>query len=337
MAANQPNTIVMSRNIQRAITFLIIVLFPLIWVPVALSVEPLRVAVSQTPLSLPFYIAESQGYFAAEGLKLKISDAVGGHRALQTVLEGTADLATSSETVVMFNSFKNNDFAVIGTFVSSDDDVKVVTREGAGISQAKQLAGKKVGTVAGSASHYYLETLLVLNGVDPRSVKISNLQPEDMAKALKNGDVDAIAIWEPFPFKALKDVPGAKILAKSDAYRLTFNLLVHKKIIGVRDDDLVKLLRALDRAEQFINTQPQKAKAILLDRLKLDQSFVDWIWPSYKYRLSLDQSLLTTLEGEARWARQERLVKGNKSPNYLNFIHADPLRKVRPAAISIIR
>ena len=337
MAANQPNNNVMIRNIQRAVTLLVIVLLPLIWAPIVLSAEPLRVSVSQTPLSLPFYVAESQGYFAAEGLKLRISDVVGGHRTLQNVLEGTADLATSSEAVVMFNSFKNSDFAVIGTFVSSDDDVKVVTRDGAGISQAKQLTGKKVGTVSGSASHYYLETLLVLNGVDPRSVKISNLQPEDMAKALKNGDVDAIAIWEPYPFKAFKDVPGAKILAKSGAYRLTFNLLVHKKIIGVRDDDLVKLLRALDRAEQFINTQPQKAKAILLDRLKLEQSFVDWIWPSYKYHLALDQALLTTLEGEARWARQGGLVKGNKSPNYLNFIHAEPLRKVRPAAVSIIR
>lgn len=337
MAEKQPNNIAMIRNIQRTVTLLIIVLLSLVRVPVALSTEPLRVSVALTPLSLPFYIAESQGYFAAEGLKLKISDVVGGHRTLQNVLEGTADLATSSDAVVMFNSFKNSDFAVIGTFVSSDDDVKVVTRDGAGISQAKQLAGKKVGIVSGSASHYYLETLLVLIGVDPKSVKISNLQPEDMAKALKNGDVDAIAIWEPFPFKAIKDVPGAKILAKSGAYRLTFNLLVHKKIIGVRDDDLVKLLRVLDRAEQFINTQPQKAKAILLDRLKLDQSFVDWIWPSYKFRLTLDQSLLTTLEGEARWARQEGLVKGNKSPNYLNFIHADPLRKVRPAAVSIIR
>ncbi|MBC7946285.1 MAG: NrtA/SsuA/CpmA family ABC transporter substrate-binding protein [Chitinophagaceae bacterium] len=337
MTANQPNNIAKIRNIQRIITLLIIVLLPLIRAHIASSAEPLRVSLSQTPLSLPFYIAESQGYFAAEGLKLKISDVIGGHRTLQNVLEGTADLATSSEAVVMFTSFKSSEFAIIGSFVSSDNDVKVVIRDGAGINHAKQLAGKKVGTVSGSASHYYLETLLVLNGVDPKSVKISNLQPEDMAKALKNGDVDAIAIWEPFPFKALKDVPGAKILAKSGAYRLTFNLLVHKKIIGVREDELVKLLRALDRAEQFINTQPQKAKAILLDRLKLDQSFVDWIWPSYNYRLTLDQSLLTTLEGEARWARQEGLVKGNKSPNYLNFIHADPLRKVRPAAISIIR
>jgi len=275
-------------------------------------------------LSLPFFVADNQGYFAAEGLKLTIQDVIGGHRTMQQLLEGTADLATSSEAVVMFTSFQRSDFAVIASFVSSEDDVKIVTRAESGITQPKDLAGKIVGTVTGAASHYYLETLLLLHGVSPKAVQIRNIQPENMAKALKNGDVDAISIWEPFPFKALKAVPG-------------FNLIVHKKHLGTRDAELVKLLRALEHAQQFITAQPLKAKAILREKLKLEQDFIDWIWPSYNYRLTLDQSLLTTLEGEARWARQEGLVKGDKSPNYLNFIYAGPLSKVRSSAVSIIR
>lgn len=322
---------------QRFAAAFSLVLLSLFWTSSALSAEPLRVSVSQTPLSLPFYVAESQGFFAAEGLKLTILDVVGGHRTMQQLLEGTADLATSSEAVVMFNSFKRTDFAVIASFVSSDDDVKIITRADSGINRPDQLAGKLVGTVTGAASHYYLETVLLLNGLNPKALRVRNLQPEDMSKALKNGEVDAIAIWEPFPFKVLKTVPGSKVLVSQNTYRLTFNLIAHKKYLGIRDNELVKLLRALDLAQQFISTQPQKAKAILREKLKLDQDFIDWIWPAYNYRLTLDQSLLTTLEGEARWARQEGLVKGDKSPNYLNFIYAGPLSKVRPAAVSIIR
>lgn len=321
---------------RSALAFIFLFL-PLFSASAASTAEPLRVALSQTPLSLPFYVAESQGYFESEGIKLKINDVIGGHRTMQQLLEGSADLATSSEAVVMFNSFQRTDFAVIASFVTSSDDVKVITRADTGISEPRQLAGKTVGTVIGAASHYYLETLLLLKGVDPKSVKLRNLQPEAMGEALKKREVDAIAIWEPFPFKAVKDLPDARRLTKSDAYRLSFNLIVHKKHLGVRDDELVRLLRALDRAEQFINLQPQKAKEILLNRLKLDSSFIDWIWPSYTYRLSLDQSLLTTLEGEARWARQEGLVKGEKSPNYLNFIYTTPLIKVRSSAVSIMR
>lgn len=303
----------------------------------ASSTEPLTISVSQTPLSLPFYVAESMGYFENEGLKLKMIDVAGGHRSMQQLLEGTVDLATSSEAVVMFNSFTRSDFAIIASFVSSNDDVKIITRADTGISQPQHLTGKRIGTVTGAASHYYLETLLLLKGVDPDSVTVRNLQPEKMAEALKNKDVDAIAIWEPFPFKAIKALPGAQRLPKSNAYRLTFNLIAHKKLLGVRDAELVKLLRALERAQQFINSQPQKAKVILLDRLKLDSTFIEWIWPDYNYRLSLDQSLLTTLEGEARWARQEGLVKGDKTPNYLSYIYINPLNTVRPSAISIMR
>lgn len=346
MAAAQPAAFVpvyrytvtsLTSRIRNAVTAIIPVLLLLFWVSTASSAEPLRVSVSKTPLSLPLYVADSLGYFTAEGLALTINEVVGGHRAMQQLLEGTADLATLSEAVVMFNSFKHADFAIIASFVTSNDDVKIVTRAGLAIDRPQQLAGKKVATVTGSSSHYYLETLLVLSGVDPGTVHVRNMQPEAMAAALKNGDVDAIVIWEPFSFNAIKAVTGTKILSKSNAYRLTFNLIIHKKLLGVRDDDLVKILRALDRAEQFIMSNPLQAKTILLERLKLDQSFIDWIWPSYNYRLTLDQSLLTTLEGEARWARQEGLVAGEKSPNYLNFIYTKPLSAVRSTAVSIIR
>lgn len=299
------------------------------------AAEPLRLALSTSPLSLPFFVAEDQGYFSGEGLSLQINEVIGGHRTLRQVLDGTADLATCSEAVVMFNSFERRDYAVMATFVTSDDDIKVVAHADSGISSARQLSGKRVGTVLASASHYYLDTLLLINGVDPKSVQIIGIQPEAMADALRQGDIDAVAIWEPFPFKILNSVPGAQLLPKSSSYIETFNLVARKGLRETRGDDLVKLLRALDRAQNFIKTQPATAQAILRQRLHVEQSFIDWIWPRNNYRLTLGQALLMTLEGEARWARQSGHVNADKSPNYLDFIDTVPLRQVRPAAISI--
>ncbi len=302
----------------------------------AAPAEPIRIAVSQTPLSLPIYVADSQGYFAAEGLTVRLNEVIGGPRAFQQMLDGTSDLATASEAVVMFNSFRRSDYAVVATFVTSDDDSKVVTRADSGITRPDQLAGKTVATVSASSSHYYLDSMLLLNGVDPKSVKLRNLQPEAMVEALTKSEVDAIAIWEPFPYKALASLPGAKVLAKSGAYVMSFNLIARKQWCGVRGEDLVRLLRALDRAESFINTEPSRAQAILRDRLQLDQGFVDWIWPRYKYRLALEQSLVRTLEAEARWARREGHVKAEQALNYINFLYLPPLRSARPGAVTIV-
>lgn len=268
-------------------------------------------------------------------MTVKLKEINGGHRTLQALLDGEADLATSSDAVIMFNSFRRNDFAVIATFVSSRDDVKIIVGKESGIVKPSQMTGKRVATVVGSASNYFLDTWMLLHDVDPKSVKIINLQPEAMESALSKGEVDAVAIWEPFPFKLANAGLGAKVLPNPGTYVLTFNLVVHKKLIGMRDDELVKLLRALARAQRFIRDEPAKAQAILRSKLKLDQAFIDWIWPRNNYALSLDQSLLSTLESEARWARQEGHVAENRKINYLDFIYVEPLLKVSPKAVGI--
>jgi ABC-type nitrate/sulfonate/bicarbonate transport system substrate-binding protein len=327
--ARQPVT---SASLYPASLLLILIL----WNSCVAAADALRISLATTPLVLPFYVAETQGYLAAEGVDLKIKDVAGGVRALDDLLSGSADLATASETVVMFNSFKSADFAVVATIAISDNDLKIVSRDTREISGLRQLSGKRVGNVAASAAHYYLDLQLVLSGVDPASVDLIDLQPDAMATALENGEVDAIAIWEPYAFIASTALPDARVLPTIKGYDLRFNLIAHKRLNGVRDDELVKLLRALDRANQFIAAEPAKAQAILKKRLKLEQSFIDWVWPIYRYRLVLEQSLIQSLEGEARWARRNGHVTAERSPNYLRYVHPGPLRKVRPAAVSIL-
>ncbi len=324
-------------NLCFIVIFLLLGLMPGAAPTVAWSSAPLRIAVSQTPLSLPFFVAEKNGYFRESGVPLEITRVIGGHRAMQAVLEGKADLGTSSESVVMFSSFKTEDFAILATFVTSIDDVKIITRPGLEVDNPKELAGKRVGTVIGAASHYYLDTLLLMNGVAPEAVEKVGLQPEMMADSLRRGEVDAVSIWEPYPYTIISSVPGARVLSNPGFYHLYFNLIVHKKHLGVRDDDLVEILGALERAQHFIHTQPIKAQTIMREYLQLDQAMVDWMWSINNYRLSLDQALLTTLESEARWALQEGYVEGDRHPNYLDFIYSDPLRKVREDAITVIK
>lgn len=312
----------------------------LFWIANPLAVwagDALVIAVAKSPLSLPLYIADDQGYFAKEGVQVKLNEVIGGHRSMQKLLDGEADLATSSDAVIMFNSFKRNDFAVIGTFVSSRDDVKMLVRKEIDISKPEQISGKRIATVVGSASHYYLDMWMLYQGVNPKNVKVINLQPEAMEAALSKGEVDGAVVWEPFPYKIVNAVKGVKTLPNPGTYVLSFNLIVHKKLIGMRDDELVKLLRAVARAERFINEDPLKAQAIMRSKLQLEQPYIDWIWPTNQYQLNLDQSLLSKLESEARWARKEGHVSENKMINYLDFIYLDPLLKVMPKAVGITK
>jgi NitT/TauT family transport system substrate-binding protein len=107
--------------------------------------------------------------------------------------------------------------------------------------------------------------------------------------------------------------------------------------VGTHDVSFERLLRAMRRAEQYIQQEPEGAQAILRRRLQLDQEFLDFAWPMFSYRLGLDQSLIATLESQARWALREGQIQGRAAPNYLSFVHAAPLRKAKPTAAAVGR
>ena len=313
-----------------------LILLGLLCISRVVYADPIRIAVSLTPLSLPFYVADEMGYFEDYQVPVQLIPIMGGHRAFNMLQEGRADLATSSETVVMFNSFKYDNYAILATFVNCLDDIKLITHPDSGINALIQLKEKKIGIVKGSASHYFLSTLLELNGLNSDNVTLIDLKPEEMLKQLAAHTVDAVAIWEPFAYQILKVLPNAQIKSPTGQYRLTFNLIRSERSKAQHQEAISRVLYALSDAEGFIYEHPEKAQHILKERLHLDQGFIDWIWPSLDYGLMLDQSLLFTLESEARWAKREGFVDNMKYINYLNYIDQAPLKHLKPSSISIL-
>ena len=304
--------------------------------PLAESV--LSVGVPRSPLSLPLYVAESEGMFEDAGLRVNVIECPTGQRCMKMVLEGAADVATVGDTPIVFNSFSSSDFVVIGTIASTSGDLKLMVRRDTGITAPAALAGHKIGIVSGSTSQYFLDSFLLTHGVDPQLVTMVPLQPDAMLEALQSRRVDGVSIWEPHGYRIIGAMKSGLLLLPSEGiYSVTFNLVAHRRLVGVRDADLSRLLQAVEQAERFISAHPERAKAILRRRLGADDAFVQWVWPQQVFRLSLDQALLKTLESEARWALREGHVKGGAPPNFLPFLHRAPLKAVNPTAVGISR
>lgn len=183
-------------------------------------------AMSLTPLSAPVIIAAEKGYFAAHGIDVGIKDYVGGMRTAKAMFEGKADMATSSEVVVMFNSFKRSDFSVICTFVTSDNDVKIVTRKDTGIRNVADLAGMTVGTVTGASAQFFLDETLFLAGVDGAEVDVIHVNPEDSSTTLASGKVDAVVIWEPLVYR-IRRIHGVSTLYRPQRVTRCFMAMSH--------------------------------------------------------------------------------------------------------------
>jgi len=81
----------------------------------------------------------------------------------------------------------------------------------------------------------------------------------------------------------------------------------------------------------------EQAQEIISRRLQLDKEETAALWDDFNFDISLDKSLLVTLEDEARWAINNNLTEQRKVPDYLDFIYSVPLKKVKPQAVTLIQ
>ena len=98
-----------------------------------------------------------------------------------------------------------------------------------------------------------------------------------------------------------------------------------------------RLLSSLIQAEEYLVKHPSEAGVIIQKRLKYDDTYMAKIWPKQQSSVTLDQSLITAMEDEARWMIKNDLTKEKQVPDFGNYIYTDGLKTVKPEAVSIIR
>lgn len=303
----------------------------------AAHAAPLRIGVSETLLSLPLYVAEAEGFFQKRGVNVEFVNCIGGNRCVKNMLDGQTDMSTATELPVVFNSFSRSDFAILTSFVSVANDLKVVARTDAKITEPGKLRDKTLGYVKGGASQYVLDLVLVYNGIDPDTVKLKAITPETALTALANKEVDALCIWEPFASRIELELgTDVQLVPIPKLYTETFNLIAMQSTIKARPQELERIVQALKDSTQFIQTHPEKVKALAAKRLRVPVTLIDKIFDDYRFRLSLNRSLPRTMEGQGRWALREGHVPSNlPQPNYTSFLYPAFLKTVDPSAVSL--
>ena len=301
--------------------------------------EKITFGVDFSVISAPVWVAENRGYFQKEGLDVEIKDYSSGRTALVDMLEkGNLDMVTVAQTPVMYNSFSKNNYAIIAAMACSYEDVLLLAARENGIETSSDLKAKKIGTPVGSSGHFFLGLFLIQNGLSISDVTVIDIDAPELPKALSDGRVDAIAIWQPHIHNAQKLLARkALLLPSKNLYREDFYIVSNKIFIKNNAAALKKFLKAIDRAENFIRENKEEAINIVSARLRLERETVASIWNGYEFKMFLDQTILADLEAEARWAIRNKYTTATSIPDYLNFIYPDALEAIKPEAVQIIR
>jgi len=284
------------------------------------------------------WVADAKGFFEEEGLDVTLKEYSSGKGALIGMFNNEVEIGTTSEVPLVFNSFERQDFLLFGTIGYSDKSAKIIARKDRGINSAPDLKGKKIAVHKSSAAHFFLSAFLMQNHIPESEVNIVYMKSENLVPAIINGEIDAFS-WRDPGTQHAKDALGDNAVEFSapGLYRKTFNVIAMKDFIRNRLETIKKILRALLKAEKFIQKEQAEAIAIIARVSKVEKEEMATIWDDFGLRVSLDQSLLVTLEAEARWAIKNKLTDKTKVPNYLYYIYMDALEEVKPEAIRIIR
>lgn len=301
--------------------------------------EKITIAVPLLPHYTLFIVANEKGYFIEEGLEVAFRPSIlYGKLALDDMIAGNADFAASAEPPLAFAALRGESVLVVAEVMNTDKDVAIVALRNRGVESPTDLKGKKIGFTPGTTSEFFLSAFLTVHGIRENSVRIVHMKPDDMGDALRAGKVDAVVIWNPY-MAALGKEFGANAVTFFEAaiYKQAIVVTARKKFVAERPEAVKKLLRALLKAEAFVHGNPSETLDIVVRRCGKGRGEVESSLQGFDFGVKLDQSLLVTLENQARWAIRGKLAGRKEVPNFLEYIYLDGLKAVKPDAVTIIQ
>ena len=258
----------------------------------AAQLTPVRAAYIPVVSWLPAWVAKEKGFFEQNGLDVTLSVTQN-----LSVLPGTLgrqfDVAPATPPDLIKAVLAGIDVvAVAGQGIETKDNpsTHLIVRKDSAIMSMQDLKGKVIATpTLGAIIHVSVPYGLKKNGIDPNSIRAVEVPFPNMPDQLKAGNVDAVEALEPFAGQLLaagNRSLGDPLLSVSDEVLYTF-WISERKWAADNHAVIDAWVASLDQAKQFMDANPQEARAILAKYTKLPEAVVQKI-PFVTYRFSLN-------------------------------------------------
>lgn len=190
------------------------------------------------------------------------------------IAAGSIDIGLSGSSGIAAGIANKVPFDVIWIHDIIGDNEALVVKKDSGINSVKDLIGKKIAVPFGATTHYHLLAALELNGIDPESVDIFDMQPPDALAAWHRGDIDGSFIWEPTLAKMLESDGKVVIYSRklAAAGYLTGDITVVRKEFAKKYPEIVtEYIKGEIKAVNFYGENSSEAAAAVSRQFDIPQ------------------------------------------------------------------
>jgi len=281
------------------------------------------------------YIAQDRGTFSQNGIEMEYRKYPLGKDALKDLLDDKIDLAMVYSIPVVTEISQGRELAILSTLHTSTEGMNLIGMRSKGISNSKDIKGKRIGLPMGTNAEFFLHVFLTNEGLKEDEITLVHVAPEKTLEALKSGEVDASVVWGSLISQAENQLGDQISMFGSDVYTEVSLLVARKEFVENKPEAAERVVRSLVEAKTYYEGNPMEAAAIVAAHVQNGKvNDVEDVLSRYEFRLKLDNLLLSVLGQELEWVNKKS-GRGVERIDFSKYIYSDFLKQVSPGSVTI--
>lgn len=231
---------------------------------------PIKISLDQWPGYGLAHLANVKGHFQKNGVDvdlLQFKDTAESREAfIQDGIQGS--FSTLADSVIMNAGEKPNKICMIIDHSTTGD--AIIGRNG--IKNLSELRNKTIGVEGvNSFSHRFVATILQKKaGLEEWDYFVENVNAHDVARALREGRIDAGHTWEPTKSQAITQGGSVLAVAGDIPGIITDVLIFDKETSESRPDDIAAIILSLEQARQYAMEYPQETASVMAQAMGVE-------------------------------------------------------------------
>lgn len=274
-----------------------------------------------------FIIANHLGYFKESDSPIEVITVNTGINAAEALTLGNAELAAMGDGPTVMLMAQKKDVSIITRYANGERIHRMVADTS--VHTPADLVGKRIGVQVGSSTYGALMSWLENQDIPADQIILVPMDPLNMPEAMKSRQLDAIAGSEPWPLNVEKLCQNS--VHELDNLQNKKNhfphvLLANNKIFsGKREKGILSVLKALNKANEFISANPDSSARITAHYIGMTESEQKTCLSRLTWELDWTPTDLSSLEETASFFFKSKKI--SEKPDIANYLHIMPIEK----------